>query len=50
MTVTQLAKQAGRVEVNLAPLLLILGTALAGDSTCHIEGMVDVLFIDPDQL
>lgn len=50
MTFEQMIEQTGRAEVNLAPLLLIVGVALAAGNGAHLESMVERLFCSPDKL
>jgi hypothetical protein len=46
MQLKELIGQAGVVRVNLAPLLLIIGAAMAGDGDLQVEDLMNML--DPE--
>ncbi|HEX4661889.1 MAG TPA: hypothetical protein VH307_31220 [Streptosporangiaceae bacterium] len=50
MRLREIAQQTGRAEVNLAPLLVIVGMALSSAHGDAADSMLDLLFCDVAEL
>jgi len=45
----ELLARAGKVTINLAPLLVIIGMAMATGDGIGFDGITEVLLADPDE-
>jgi hypothetical protein len=49
MKTKELVEKAGKVEVNLAPLLLLIGAVMSSENLApQFEDVFEILFRDPD--
>jgi hypothetical protein len=43
----EIVRQAGRVEVNLAVLMMLVGIAMVNASDFDLDSLMEILFCDP---